>query len=73
MNLEDTIFSRARLGRYWTETGAKQCVEFFPVPYHFDPALEREFQRKFRTDYAEHLARRVKHNHSHNEPSDATI
>ena len=55
MNLENTIFTRARLGRHWTEAAARDCAEFFPSPYRFDPAKEREFQATRRTDYNENL------------------
>lgn len=55
LNLEDTFFTRARLGRHWTPAAARDCAAFFPTPYRFDAALEREFQATRRTDYNDNL------------------
>lgn len=55
MNTEDKLFSRARLGKHWTPTRAKQCLEFFPKRYRFNHELERQFRRDHLTDYSEHL------------------
>ena len=55
LNLEDTFFTRARLGRHWTPAAARDCAAFFPTPYRFDAAKEREFQATRRTDYNENL------------------
>ena len=56
MNLEDRIFTRARLGRYWTIDRAKACSRFFtPVPYRFNAAREKEFMSRYLHDYSDHL------------------
>lgn len=55
LSTEDTIFSRARLGRHWTPERARQCVNFFPVTYRFTRSLEILFRKNHLTDYNEHL------------------
>ena len=61
MNIEDKIFTNARLGKHWTEKRAKECLKFFsPTPYRFDPAKERQFQASTVTDYTWNLSERLR-------------
>ena len=55
MNIEDRFFTRARLGRHWSEPAAETCLLFFPAHYHFDPNRERQFMATHQTDYSDHL------------------
>ena len=60
MNIEDHFFTRARLGRYWSEASAAACIAFFASTskdgrYIFNPATEARFRASRPTDYTEHL------------------
>lgn len=60
MNLEDRIFTKARLGRFWTPDLAQKCLAFFGrAPYKFDQNREQEFQARFPHDYNDHLKSRM--------------
>jgi hypothetical protein len=58
-NLEDESFTRARLGKFWTPSGAVQCLKFFPARYHFNATRERQFQQIAKTDYNDNLRGRL--------------
>lgn len=59
LGLEDITFTRARLGGFYSEQGARRCLEFFGSPYKFNPDREREFQRTYSTDYSDNLKNRL--------------
>jgi len=62
MNIEDTIFTKARLGRHWTPARAEECLSFFPARYAFNAATERAFidrQPPGSLDYSDNLKSRL--------------
>ncbi len=61
LGIEDTLFSRARLGKYWTEAQARECLAWFPTPYAFNAHVERKFINDHRTDYNDNLLTRLSH------------
>ena len=59
LNLEDTIFTKARLGRYWQPHRAYLCSRFFRAPYQFNVRQEIEFMSKFPHDYSDNLRQQL--------------
>lgn len=59
MKIEDAIFTRARLGKYWTLERARACLNFFGAPYAFNLRREREFIASHPTNYNWNLSEKV--------------
>lgn len=59
MKIEDAIFTRARLGKHWTEARARLCLAFFGAPYTFSAAREREFIAGNLTSYNWNLTEKL--------------